>query len=138
MGISAGKLILVATWISIVFGYLYFLQKVYDNPQFKSFHLFVFLAIAGNLAYDGLKALLRYDPLHPSNTWKIVRFVAGFVASLAGSVASLLIGAELVVYGCLSNSAGQIVAGLGFLICIAFGMWLLAQAETYFKVSNRA
>ena len=115
-----------------------FLQKVYDALQFKSFYLFVFLAITGNLAYDGLKSLLRYAPLHPSNTWKIVRFVVGFVASLVGSVASLLVGAELVVYGCLSNSAGQVVAGLGFLICIACGMWLLTQAETYFNVSNRA
>jgi len=138
MRISVGKLILVAAWIVIVFGYLYLLQKAYDDSQFKSFHLFVFLAIAGNLAYDGLKALLKYAPLHPSNTWQVVRFAAGFVASLVGSVASLLISAELVVYGCLSNSAGQVVAGVGFLICIACGMWLLTQAETYFKVSNRA
>jgi hypothetical protein len=138
MRISLGKLILIVFWIAIVFGYLYLLQRVYDDPKFKSFHLFVFLAIAGNLAYDGLKALLRYKPLYPSNIWKIVWFVAGFVASLVGSVASLCIGAELVVHGLISNPAGQVVAGVGFLACIACGMWLLAQAETYFKVSNRA
>lgn len=135
---SLGKIILVAVWIAIVFGYLYFLQKVYDDPKFKSFQLFVLLSIAGNLAYDGLKAVLRYEPLHPSNICKIIWFVAGFVVSLAGSVAFLFIGAELVVYGCISNPAGQVVAGVGFLSCIACGMRLLALAENYFKASNRA
>lgn len=136
MNKSAHKVVLVAAWIVVVFGYLYFLQFAYDKE--KSFHLFVFVAIAGNLAYDGLKSVLKYEPLYPSDASTTSKYVMGFVASLAGSLAFLLIGAELFVYRILGNTAAQIVSGVGFLSCISAGMWLLAKAETHFKGTNHA
>jgi hypothetical protein len=61
MSKTSHKVFLVFAWIVVVFGYLWLLSFAYDKE--KGFVLFVLLSIAGNLAYDGLKLVLRYNPL---------------------------------------------------------------------------
>lgn len=130
------KIILVTAWVVLVFGYLRLLQFAYEKD--RSFHLFVLLAIAGNMAYDGLKAVIRYNPLYSSDATTISKYVAGFVGSLVASVASLFLGAALFHWHLVNEFVGQLVAAIGFLVSMIFGMVLLAKAETRFKLSNRA
>lgn len=130
------KTILVITWVVIVFGYLWVLQFAYEKE--KSFHLFVLLAIAGNMAYDGLKAVIRYNPLYSSDGTTITKYVFGFLGSLAASVASLFLGAALFHWHLVNEFMGQLVAAIGFLASIILGMVLLAKADSHFKLSNRA
>lgn len=50
------KLFWCVAWVVVVFGYLWLLSFAYETHA--TFVLFVLLAIAGNLAYDGLKVVL--------------------------------------------------------------------------------
>jgi hypothetical protein len=130
------KAVLVAVWIIVVFGYLYLLQKIYDKQQ--SYYIFVLLALSGNLAYDGLKAVLAYSPLYPRDAALVVKYVAGFIASLAAAVASLFGAAALYHFRLVGDIAAQIIGGVGFLLSIAAGMALISSAERHFRLSNRA
>lgn len=130
------KAILVVMWIAIVFGFLWLLSFAYEKNQ--GFLLFICIAIAGNLAYDGLKMVVRYDPLFTTDAESVVLYVLGFAASLIGSVAIFIVGAELFVYSLTKEWVAQAVSGIGFLLCVAGGMLLLAKAERKFHGTNRA
>ncbi|MCR4305183.1 MAG: hypothetical protein NUV63_13355 [Gallionella sp.] len=130
------KRLLVVAWIAIVFGYLWLLSFAYEKD--KGFVLFTCLAIAGNLACDGLKIVLRFDPLYTTEAKSVVIYVSGFVASMAGSVAAFVIGAQLYVYRLLPEWGAQAVSAIGFLSCMAAGIWLIGEAERRFCVTNRA
>lgn len=134
MRFNRHKLYWVAIWIAVVFTYVWLLSYYYEND--KGYASFVLLAIAGNLAYDGLKALLFYDARDGEASRAITGYVVGFLAALAASVTSLFVAAQLVVYGIASDRVGQSIAGVGFLSSIAAGMWLLANAERTFKRTN--
>lgn len=136
MSRRAAKTILVVAWIAIVFGYLFLLQKIYDKE--KGYFLFVLLAISGNLAYDGLKAILQYDPLYSSDGALVVKYVIGFVASLAAAVGSLFLAATLYHFHLIGEFLAQVLGGVGFLAAIAGGMLLISSAERHFKLTNRA
>lgn len=129
------KIFLVAVWVLVVFGYLWLMESAYEREE--SFHLFVLLAIAGNMAYDGLKAVIRYDPLCPSDATTISKYVAGFVVSLFASVGSLFFGAALFHWNFVNEFMGQLVAASGFLGSMILGMVLLGKAESRFRLSNR-
>lgn len=130
------KIILVIVWVVIVFSYLRFLQFAYEKE--KSFYLFVLLAIAGNMAYDGLKIVIRYNPLYSSDATTVTKYVFGFIGCLGLSLVALSIGALLFHWHIVSEFIGQLVATVGFLLSIVVGMVFLAKAETRFKLSNRA
>jgi hypothetical protein len=130
------KIILVTVWIFVVFGYLYLMQFAYEKK--KSFHLFVFMVIVGSMAYDGLKVVIRYNPLYPSDAATVTKYVLGFVACLVSSLASLFIGAALFHRHIVSEFFGQMVAAIGFLASMVFGMVLLGKAEAQFNLSTRA
>jgi hypothetical protein len=130
------KGILVTFWVGIVFLYLYILQFAYEKE--RSFHLFVLLAIAGNMAYDGLKAIIRYNPQYPSDATTISKYVIGYVGCLGSSLASLFLGAALYHWSIVGELIGQLIAGTGFLVSTVLGMVLLAKAEKHFKLTNRA
>lgn len=129
------KVILVAFWIIVVFGYLYLLQFAYDKE--KSFHLFVLLAIAGNMAYDGLKTIINYNPLYPSDATTVVKYIIGFIACMGASLVSIFFGAALLHWKILNAFSSQFIAGGGFLMSMALGMFLLSKAETRFGLSSR-
>lgn len=130
------KIILIVTWIIVVFGYLYLLQFAYEKE--KSFHLFVLLAIAGSMAYDGLKMVIYYNPLYPRDATTITKYILGFIGCLVASLASLFLGAALFHWRIVNEFIGQFLATVGFLTSMVIGTLLLAKAETKFKLSNRA
>jgi len=131
---SQGKIVLVVLWVLFCYGALRILQHAYDKE--KSFYLFVVLAITGNLAYDGLKVVVRYRPASRADIRAVVAYVLGFCAALIGAVSSLFVGAELVVFGMLGSTAVQIVSGALFVGCLIAGMMLLGSAERRFKLSH--
>jgi len=103
----------------------------------KNFILYVFLAIAGNLAYDGLKVVLLYETSYTRDAKIITGYVFGFLGTMTNSLLCLFVGAQLATYHWLSDSSAQVVAGVGFLLCTASGMWLLADAERKFRNTAR-
>lgn len=132
---SHHKAIWAAAWVIVVFAYFWVMSFVYEKD--KNFLLFVFLAIAGNLAYDGLKAVLSYDASYTRDAKIITGYVFGFLGAMTSSLLCLFVGAQLATYHWLSDSSAQVVAGVGFLLCTASGMWLIADAERKFRNTAR-
>lgn len=130
------KAILIAVWGVLVFGCLWVLQSAYEESKDQPFWFFLVIAIGGNLAYDGLKSILKYRPLAPCNGSKLAKLVGKFVLLLALSFAALAVPAVLVVKGCLNDRLGQLLAGIGFLTAWAVGASMLATIGKYFKASD--
>lgn len=127
---------MVIIWIVVVFGYLWILQFVYE--KYKTFQLFVLLAIFGNLAYDGLKKIIYYDPFYPSDSAKVTKYVVLFTFCLFGSIIPILIGAALVYWDLVHFRFAQVIGTIGFQSLIVMGMIFLDKAESRFKLSNKA
>lgn len=134
MSRTLSRVILVTLWITIVFGALWVLSFVYDKD--KSFWLYVVLALIGNLAYDGLKIILKFNPTYPSDGKKVVNHALLASVSLFFPGLSFVVGAAAFVWGFVPEIIGQIFAAIGSFVAIAFGSFQLAKAEAHFKLSD--
>jgi hypothetical protein len=135
MSRKTNKILLVLIWILIVFGYLWVFQLIYEKN--RSFYLFVLLALSGNLSYDGLKKIIYYDPLYPSDSTMVLKYALGFVFFLFSSIIPLILGAALIHWDLVNFRIGQAIGTIGFLFSIVLGMVFLAKAESRFKLSNK-
>ena len=131
---SIYKYFVIAIWVLLVFGYLYLMQIVYEKEQ--SFYLFVLLTLAGNLAYDGLKALLKYQSFYESDARALAFNVAMSVICLFMSVAVFFVGAALNIYFSFPEALCKGIALSGNLVCIGLGLNYIAKAERTFQVSQ--
>lgn len=134
MSRTLSKAILVTLWITIVFGALWVLSFVYDKD--KSFWLYVVLTLIGNLAYDGLKCILKFTPEYPSDRKKIVNHTLLASISLFFPGLSFVVGAAAFAWGFVPEIIGQSFAVIGSFAAIAFGSSQLAKAEAHFMLSR--
>lgn len=134
MSRTLSRAILVTLWITIVFGALWVLSFVYDKD--KSFWLYVVLALIGNLAYDGLKIILKFSPTYQSDGKKVVKYALLASISLFFPGLSFVVGAAAFAWGFVPEIIGQSFAVIGSFAAIAFGSFQLAKAEAHFMLSR--
>lgn len=118
------KALAVIGWVVIVFGFLYVLSLAYE--QQKTFVLFVFLAFAGNMAYDVTKTLIRLHPLYRSDWAALCK--KGF-----GSVVLV----SLSFCGIALDIFSVFPVHLGLLMWLIFYIWAmlrLSAMEAHFRL----
>ncbi|MDA6067634.1 hypothetical protein OH214_10860 [Idiomarina abyssalis] len=132
MSKSSYKLLTAAVWVLVVFSGLYILQEVYKKNE--SFHLFVILALSMNVAYDGIKAILKFPAMYVQDAKKLFNLAVLTVLSFAASFLMFLVGAALHVYLELSLVISQAVAVVGYLVFFIITLSFLQKIDNLFKV----
>lgn len=132
MSKSSYKLLTAVIWVLVVFGGLYILQEVYEKNE--SFHLFVILALSMNVAYDGIKAILKFPAMYVQDAKKLFNLTILTVLSFAASFLMFLVGAALHVYLDLPVFISQAVAVFGYLVFSVITFSSLQKIDDLLKV----
>lgn len=123
---------LVILWLGIVFGFVWLLNSVQNAGYFG----FAFIALAGNLAYDGFKIVIRYEANSLAAYRDLFTEIFWFVVFFACAVISVFLAAVSVKQSLLSDQVGQIFAGVGFLLFFFLSSLAISDVEKRFRLSN--
>ncbi|WP_339067197.1 hypothetical protein [Teredinibacter turnerae] len=121
------RLLAAGLLIAIVFGFLYVLQNVYDKKP--SFYLFVVIALSMNITYDGLKSIMNFPAVFPSDAREVFLLSSKAVGFAALAFISFLAGAALHVYLGFAELVGQVVAAGGYILFYVLAMKCLLNAQ---------
>lgn len=121
------KMLTVSLWIGAVFGITFVLQKSYENEA--SFKLFVYVALSLNVAYDGIKLILKYPAKNTYESYRLFNYVVGASCSFLLAFISIGTGVATHIYWGWNEIVGQIISVTGYLVFFILAMKYSAMIE---------